>query len=147
MTEKRARKLTDRQIEALRHIAEGRQCSYPRIVAVLEERGLIDWALDPRGALATSQVVTDLGRLELERAATEHDRVWDRHQVRMFVREAVDQVGPVGWQFIGPRMREALIEARALRVVTGQMREWVSVRGVEILTNDMLSEAGLTEEK
>jgi hypothetical protein len=69
---------------------------------------------------------------------------WNKDQVRGFVKQAKAEVG-AGWSLLGPRLQEALIADRALRVITSQAADTVRVDAVEDLRRDMLREAGLLE--
>ena len=67
---------------------------------------------------------------------------WSPNQVRLFVRRVREEAGN-GWQWMVPRVREALIAERCLLVITGQEKEAVSVEAATWLLDAMLKEAGL----
>ena len=61
---------------------------------------------------------------------------WDKRQVKAFAFCARKRVGDA-WRFIGPSMREALVAAEVLHVVTSQVAETVRVEDVQKLHNDV----------
>lgn len=65
-------------------------------------------------------------------------------QVKQFVKNLRRGVGD-GWNWMTPRVREALVAEAALGVIAGQASETVPVDAVAALWFDMLVEAGLRE--
>ena len=133
-----ARKLNELQIDVLERI-EARKEVPQR--SRRSEQLLID-----RGFLNRFGELTDLGRAALQETRDNYARSWTPAQVRRFVREAVDRVGANGWRLLVPELRVALIRAKVATVICQQDRESVGVRSVQLLEQDMLTEAGLAEE-
>jgi hypothetical protein len=75
------------------------------------------------------------------------NRLWQAPQVRMFVKEAIDCVGPRGWDYLSCEMREALIAKKALVIATGLERGDVPCAAIGCLHRDMLRVAGLLDDE
>ncbi len=67
---------------------------------------------------------------------------WSKGQIRDFVKQVRASVG-TGWEWMVPEVRRALIDAKALSIIAGQDREFVSVEAINELSLNMLVEAGL----
>ena len=70
--------------------------------------------------------------------------MWDKSQIKMFVREVRKETGD-GWDWLTPRVRKALIAERAFAVIRGQASESVKVEAMDELYLAMMAEAGLDE--
>jgi len=68
--------------------------------------------------------------------------LWDKGQVRDFVKHVMKAVGKPGWLLIGERLQRALIAEEAMRTVCLQ-RQDVPAGAARRLLADMLKEAGL----
>lgn len=81
---------------------------------------------------------------------------WDRQQIRTFVREVRQDIGPEGWALLVDRIRKALIEQKVLGITLTQLHSAANVQvpgaapsavdmklAIIELRNEMLKEAGL----
>jgi hypothetical protein len=75
------------------------------------------------------------------------EHLWDKQQVKSFVKQAKDTVGKDGWKFIGLNIQEALIDAQVTHVLIGMIGCTVSSDDVQTLRRDMMVEAGLWEKE
>ena len=68
--------------------------------------------------------------------------MWQKSQVRAFVKTAKAEFGP-GWDLLGPRIQEALIYERAMTIVLAQAKRTVDSNAIRWLIDAMRTEAGL----
>ena len=73
-------------------------------------------------------------------------RLWAYEQVKDFVKQVQDRVGPAGWRYLSPEMRAALIAEKALHVATGLERGEVPCAAIGCLHRDMALMAGLLDD-
>lgn len=65
-------------------------------------------------------------------------RKWSEKQVKEFAKRTLESIGPA-WDWLTPRVRQALVSEAALSVVRGSARELVSVVAIDILVEDLLT--------
>lgn len=71
-----------------------------------------------------------------------HCGAWSAGQVRGFVKDLRREIAG-GWEWLTPRLREALVDSRTLSIIASQDRVVVTVAEMHRLRRAMLVEAGL----
>ena len=69
--------------------------------------------------------------------------MWDKAQIREFVRDVIESWGKKGWGKLSYARRRLELHSKAISVVVGQHAETVEVEAVRALVRDLETEAGL----
>lgn len=72
-------------------------------------------------------------------------RLWQKWQVKDFVKRAKSRVGSAGWGYLSPQMQEGLIAKEFAMILLGNARHEIPGAAIQALYADMLAEAGLTD--